>query len=192
MGFSCLGQNLPAAPGAEPDHRLHLSELTGCVWTSSGGAEGARSSPQPRSSNMAQSSRGSARCWGEPRAEPRCLQRLLTHTPMNLVLAASPTLCPGCWSRGCTKGRDESWHLLHRHQRKGPAWTPTRAAESQLESRSSLGWEGLGDLPRCLQPTQRPVPQVLVSRVAAPSWHAAMVARFHARRLIASEQVERR
>lgn len=157
MGFSCLGQNLPAAPGAEPDHRLHLSELTGCVWTSSGGAEGARSSPQPRSSNMAQSSRGSARRWGEPRAEPRCLQRLLTHTPTKLVLAASPTLCPGCWSRGCTKGRDESWHLLHRHQRKGPAWTPTRGAGQQSHGWShGAAWAGraLGTSPgACSQPS---------------------------------------
>lgn len=97
-------------------------------------------------------------------------------------------------------GMAEPRHLLHQATGSGvPAGTPTSPCPSScpgvLRSRATAGvleqaelgqlWGppqvGLG------QPAQCPAPRVLVSRctrrVAAPSWHAAAVACFHAREL---------
>lgn len=195
VGFTWLRQSCPAAPGAEPAHHLHLSELVSAPAL--GSRQSAGGSGQPHSPDTAPASPGPTGCWGEPRADPHCCPRRLLmaslQTPCwqpapRCARAAGPGVAqqaglnPGTGSAATSPGRGMGPPQPCPCSAQG-SW----GAEPQLGSWSSPGWDSFGDLSKCLQPAQCPVPQVVVScctrQVAAPSWHAALVACFRAREL---------
>ena len=104
MGFPCPRQNSPAALGAQPAHRLHLSQLGAFACSSGHTGTSWWLSPVP--------------LLGEPRAEPHCcLQRLLSPSPINPALAA----CTRFAQAAGTTGRAQPWHRLCSRQPGGPS-----------------------------------------------------------------------